>query len=45
MVYATPSLSTVSIPENRAEDQAFVSYQNGVRVSALTNGEITQHAQ
>ncbi|CDW74005.1 amp-binding protein [Stylonychia lemnae] len=45
MVYASPSLSTVQIPDNRADDQAFVSYQNGKRVSSLTNGEITQHAQ
>jgi hypothetical protein len=45
MVYANPNLSTVSIPENSADDQAFVSYQNGQRVSSFTNGEITHHAQ
>jgi hypothetical protein len=45
MVYANPNLSTVSIPENSADDQAFVSYQNGQRISSFTNGEITHHAQ
>eukprot|EP00347_Sterkiella_histriomuscorum_P009405 403341340 len=45
MVYANPQLSTFEIPENKAEDVAFVSYQNGKRVSAYSNGEITEHAQ
>ena len=45
MVYANPRLSTFQIPENKADDLAFVSYQNGKRVSAYSNGELTQHAQ
>jgi hypothetical protein len=44
MVYAIPSLSTFQIPENSADDLAFVSYQGGKRVSAYSNGELTQHA-
>ena len=45
MVYASPSVSSFQIPENKAEDQAFISYQGGKRVSAYTNGELAQHAQ
>ena len=45
MVYANPRLSTFQIPENKAEDLAFVSYQNGKRVSAYSNGDLAQHAQ
>jgi hypothetical protein len=44
MVYAIPSLSTFQIPENNAEDTAFISYQDSKRVSSYTNGELAQHA-
>lgn len=45
MVYANPNISTIFIPDNNADDQAFISYQDGKRVSAFTNGEIATHAK
>lgn len=45
MVYANPALSSFEIPENSADDLAFVSYKDGKRVSAFSNGELAQHAQ
>lgn len=45
MVYANPSLSSFEIPENNADDLAFVSYKDGKRVSAFSNGELAQQAQ
>ena len=40
MVYSTPKLSTIELPENSPEDLAFESYVNGKVVSKFTQSEI-----
>lgn len=44
MVYANPKLSHLEIPENTADDGAFVSYRDGKEVSSYSSGELVRNA-
>lgn len=44
MVYANPKLSHLEIPENTADDGAFVSYKDGKEVASYSSGELVRHA-
>jgi len=45
MVYANPKMSSVEIPANSTNDQAFEVYKDGKKVASYSNGDLAQHAQ
>ena len=44
LVYANPSLSTVSLPQNDSNHGLFECYRGGRNVSSLTNGQVAEHS-